>query len=154
MMPSLASAEKEETTDHSAIEEMKEMMGEKEEANIKESEDLTADTPTSESSESEEVIEEPVFEEPIVKEPIKAPEEVPVPTNSKTGYHIIVGSFGNPGNAERFAAKLRIEEGNASVIQENGLHKVSLGGYNTRDEAKSALSSMNLTISAIIHKVD
>ena len=154
MMPSLASAEKEETTDHSAIEEMKEMMGEKEEANIKESEDLTADTLTSEASESEEIIEEPVFEEPIVKEPIKAPEEVPVPTNSKTGYHIIVGSFGNPGNAERFAAKLRSEEGNASVIQENGLHKVSLGGYNTRDEAKSALSSMNLTISAIIHKVD
>ena len=153
-MPSLASAEKEETTDHSAIEEMKEMMGEKEEANIKESEDLTADTLTSEASESEEIIEEPVFEEPIVKEPIKAPEEVPVPTNSKTGYHIIVGSFGNPGNAERFAAKLRSEEGNASVIQENGLHKVSLGGYNTRDEAKSALSSMNLTISAIIHKVD
>lgn len=154
MMPFLASAETEETTDHSAIEEMKEMMGEKEEANIKESEDLTTDTPTSEASESEEIIEEPVFEEPIVKEPIKAPEEVPVPTNSKTGYHIIVGSFGNPENAERFAAKLRSEEGNTSVIQENGLHKVSLGGYNTRDEAKSALSSMNLTISAIIHKVD
>lgn len=154
MMPFLASTETEETADHSAIEEMKEMMGEKEEANVEEAEDLTPDTLTMESSESEEIIEEPVIEEPIVEEPVKTSTEVPVPTNSKTGYHIIVGSFGNQENAERFAAKLRSEGASASLIQENGLHKVSLGSYNTRDEAKSALSSMNLSVSAIIHKVD
>ena len=154
MMPFLTSAETEETADHSAIEEMKEMMGEKEEATTEESAELTSDTLTSEANESEEIIEEPVAEEPIVEESVKAPVEVPVPTNSKTGYHIIVGSFGNPENAERFAAKLRSEGASASLIQENGLHKVSLGSYNTREEAKSALSSMNLSVSAIIHKVD
>ncbi|MFZ9028353.1 MAG: SPOR domain-containing protein, partial [Crocinitomicaceae bacterium] len=108
------------------------------------------DTLTSEASESEEVIEEPVAEKPVVEEPVKAP----VPTNSKTGYHIIVGSFGNPENAERFAAKLRSEGANTSLIQENGMHRVSLGSFNTRDEAKSALNSMKLSVSAIIHKVD
>lgn len=154
MMPFLASADTDETTDHSAIEEMKDIMGEKEEVNNEEAEDLTSDTLTTESNEPEVIIEEPVAEKPVVEKPAKTQEKVPVPTNSKKGYHIIVGSFGNPENAERFAAKLRSEGANTSLIQENGMHRVSLGSFNTRDEAKSALNSMKLSVSAIIHKVD
>jgi cell division protein FtsN len=152
LMPFLASTD-EEAADHSALQEMKEIMGEKEAAKTEEAGDLTTDTLTLESIESEEVIEEPEIEEPIVEEPVTTPVEAPVSTNSKTGYHIIVGSFGNPENAERFAAKLRSEGASASLIQENGLHKVSLGSFNTRDEAKTALNAINIDVNAIIHRV-
>lgn len=151
LMPFLA-LEKVEMEEHGALAEMEEILGKSQEYSTKES-DTSAQSMVSTEPETPVINEEPVIkEEP--KEAVVEKQVTKVATSSSSGYHIIAGSFGNPENAEKFAAKLRNEGANASVIQENGLHKVSLGSYSTRDEAKSALNNLKISVQGFIHKVD
>lgn len=153
LMPFLASEEAETAEEQNLLEEMEEILGEAQPVA-----EETEDTSNIAEPETQEVSEEPVQVEPEIieqPEPIKKKEEsAPVPTSSESGYHIIAGSFGNPDNAERFAEKLRNEGAPAKLIMENGLHKVSLGSYATRAEAKEALNNLNISVEAFIHKVD
>lgn len=151
LMPFLA-LEKVEMEEHGALAEMEEILGKSQEYSAEES-DTSAQSMVSTEPETPVINEEPVIkEEP--KEAVVEKQVTKVATSSSSGYHIIAGSFGNPENAEKFAAKLRNEGANASVIQENGLHKVSLGSYSTRDEAKSALNNLKISVQGFIHKVD
>lgn len=154
LMPFLASEETNSSEEHSALDEMEEILGKTQEEAV---EAYTSSAETNEGTEEEVTEETPEIKEEVKEEPapkVEKKEPMPVPTNSATGYHIIAGSFGNPANAERFAAKLRDQGASATLIQENGLYKVSLGSYASRDEAKAALSNLNLSVDAIIHKVD
>jgi cell division septation protein DedD len=57
-------------------------------------------------------------------------------------FHIIVGSFGDANNANRFVADLKAEGHNASIAGErNGLQLVSVASFNNRQEANNAKSN-------------
>ncbi len=152
MMPFLAS--KTESLDNHNKEEVENDVSEDEASSEEPAGNLEEDSADT-SQADKPATEQKTMVEPHVEVKTEETANVPpVPTNSQTGYHIIVGSFGNPDNAERLAAKLRSEGTQASLIKENGYHKVSLGSFNSRAEAKTALNAMNLSMSAIIHKID
>lgn len=58
-------------------------------------------------------------------------------------FHVIGGSFGSEANAKRFARQL-IASGHASVIvgEFNGMYRVSLASFPTKEEAMQAHSSL------------
>ncbi len=91
-----------------------------------------------ESSESE--LEDESIKE-VVPEPQKS-EQVSSQKPAVSGsYFLVVGSFQNEANANRFSDRMK-SEGNESTIisQNNGFYLVTIGSYSTEPEAKSALS--------------
>ncbi len=97
--------------------------------------------------------------EPVVKpipkpqpKPVSRPQTVsvykPKPANFPTPnlnkpYHIIAGSFSSNTNARNFATKLKnMGMSNLSIGEKDGLYKVSINGYNTEEEAKAAVPSV------------
>jgi cell division protein FtsN len=64
-----------------------------------------------------------------------------VSENSSGQFHLVVGSFRNLEYAEKYSNDMK-RSGFASkvITRENGMHSVTLGTYNTRDEATQAMS--------------
>ena len=90
----------------------------------------------------------PVEKAPVKKVPIK---ETPAPTKvvkttttrSSGSYHIIGGGFGDPANAERFAATLQGKGLSAEVLGVfDGLSLVSMQSFSSLQEAKDALNGV------------
>jgi len=64
-------------------------------------------------------------------------------TNASIKYYIIAGSFKKREFAEKYKDELNKSGNNASiVIQPSGMNAVSLGTYNTKDEANDAIKKM------------
>jgi len=58
-------------------------------------------------------------------------------------YYIIAGSFRILGNAERYKERLAGQGYSSTVMKQvNGLHRVTLNGYPTKEEAVSALAEL------------
>lgn len=56
--------------------------------------------------------------------------------DSSKSFHVIAGSFGSEANANKLAAKLRSQGfGDAAVTMHNGMHRVSVKGFGTLNEA-------------------
>lgn len=56
--------------------------------------------------------------------------------DSSKPFHVIAGSFGSEANANKLAAKLRSQGfGDAAVTMHNGMHRVSVKGFSTLNEA-------------------
>lgn len=56
--------------------------------------------------------------------------------DSSKSFHVIAGSFGSAANANKLAAKLRSQGfGDAAVTLHNGMHRVSVKGFSTLNEA-------------------
>ncbi|MCC5922856.1 MAG: SPOR domain-containing protein [Crocinitomicaceae bacterium] len=76
------------------------------------------------------------------EEKVVAPKPVAVSQGQGGRFHIIVGSFGDANNANRFVADLNADGHNASVAGErNGLQLVSVASFNGRQEANNAKSN-------------
>jgi cell division protein FtsN len=101
-----------------------------------------------EEEEEEEVIEEVVVQEvkPAPKK-VKAKKETSKPKVQSSGngnYHVIVGSFGEEANANRFSSKLQAEGFSSSVIGNyGGMYLVSISSHASRSEAGSSASSIS-----------
>ncbi len=68
--------------------------------------------------------------------------EFPTP-NLATPYHLIAGSFGSKQNAKNFAATLKAKGmTNITIGSKDGLYRVSINGYATKEEAAAALPSL------------
>ncbi|WP_300662218.1 SPOR domain-containing protein [Fluviicola sp.] len=56
--------------------------------------------------------------------------------DSSKSFHVIAGSFGSEANANKLASKLRSQGfGDAAVTMHNGMHRVSVKGFGTLNEA-------------------
>lgn len=56
--------------------------------------------------------------------------------DSSKSFHVIAGSFGSEANANKLAAKLRSQGfSEAAVTMHNGMHRVSVKGFSTLNEA-------------------
>lgn len=104
------------------------------------------DTTQNNSNETIEKTEEPVVEENVIKEekiekqvkqktPVEKP-SVPV-SNVDLPFQIIIGSFSSEANAQKLAQS----EGAKYLGKIGGMHLVSLGGYNSMQEAQQALKN-------------
>lgn len=91
---------------------------------------------------------------PAIKEEPKKQTTTPAPTKPNTSqtqvkiapstggsFHVIVGSFRNEEFANKFSNDL-IKSGYTStvIVQTSGMHAVTLGSYQTREEASSAMA--------------
>lgn len=86
----------------------------------------------------EEIVEDVV--EDVVEEVVE--EVIPV-TSSSGNYHIIVGGFGDPANADKLVNDLRAKGLDAKVISGSGsLTQVSAQSYSTMQEAQQNLSTI------------
>lgn len=140
-IPFLADNTAEVDSESNELDKMKEIMGLEEENNEGADEEME-----NVESPEEENIEELIEEEsqPIEEEETPVIEESQVQSTDLTKpYHIIVGAFGNPENAERLGEKLKSEGYNVKVGPGKGMTLVSIGSYATRAEAQSAISSFN-----------
>ncbi len=64
-------------------------------------------------------------------------------TESSFNYHVIAGSFGVIGNAEKMILKLKSQGYNSKIVDQNqGLYRVSYDGFKTKDEAIDLLVSL------------
>jgi nucleoid DNA-binding protein/cell division septation protein DedD len=83
----------------------------------------------------------PAYEEskPVKKEEKKIPADNTTSSSTGGAYCIVIGSFGNEDNAKRLAKKI-----NGEVIgtTSGGLHMVSAASFNSKSEAKAALSGI------------
>lgn len=104
------------------------------------------DTTQIHTNETIEKTEEPVVEENVVKEekiekPVKQKTPVEKPSvpvsNVDAPFQIIIGSFSSEANAQ----KLVQSEGAKYIGNIGGMHLVSLGGYNSMQEAQQALKN-------------
>jgi cell division protein FtsN len=92
------------------------------------------------STEVDEIIEEAVetpevIEEKKLEPPVKKKEVV------SGSFFLIVGSFQNEGNANRFSEKMRSEGNDSELIgPNNGFYLVTIGSYSSEADAKSALN--------------
>lgn len=75
------------------------------------------------------------------KKPVQPP--VTVQTTTNGSFHVVVGSFRNAEYASKFSADMVKSGFNSRVIvRENGMHSVTLGSYQTREEANKALEQL------------
>lgn len=104
------------------------------------------DTTQNNSNETIEKTEEPVVEENVIKEekiekPVKQKTPVEKPSvpvsNVDFPFQIIIGSFSSEANAQKLAQS----EGAKYLGKIGGMHLVSLGGYNSMQEAQQALKN-------------
>lgn len=119
-------------------------------------EELEAVTEEMESETMEEEVISPseeessVVEEEIISEPEEeivekvAPPMISEPVQSGfLPYHVVLGSFAEETNAQRFAAKLQAEGySNAKIMYGSGLHMVSAKAFATREEAEQSKASI------------
>jgi cell division protein FtsN len=76
-----------------------------------------------------------VIEEKKLEPPVKKKEVV------SGSFFLIVGSFQNEGNANRFSEKMRSEGNDSELIgPNNGFYLVTIGSYSSEADAKSALN--------------
>ncbi len=83
----------------------------------------------------------------VNKKPVK---KTPVSTSissasfdSSKPFHVIAGSFGSEANANKLAAKLRSQGfGDAAVTMHNGMHRVSVKGFGTLNEATAEVAKV------------
>jgi hypothetical protein len=102
--------------------------------------DGTVEEPIAETMPEAEVIATPEKVEAVVKEPKQA---IVANSGSAGNFHIIAGSFGNEGNANRFADKLTKNGNDGQVIgKAGGLFLVSMASYGSMTEAKNALNEL------------
>lgn len=95
------------------------------------------------------VVSAPVETAPVEVKTTPAPEEtkVPNPTTSSNHYHIIGGSFGVAGNAEKFVKQLQAKGYQAYIagINTKGLTMVSYGGFKSDAEAQQFLQKIHVS---------
>ncbi|MNJ85156.1 Sporulation related domain protein [compost metagenome] len=83
----------------------------------------------------------------VNKKPVK---KTPVSTSGSSAsfdsskpFHVIAGSFGSEANANKLAAKLRSQGfGDAAVTMHNGMHRVSVKGFGTLNEATAEVAKV------------
>ena len=99
------------------------------------------------SKEMDKVSTEQTSQPEEIKEPSKtAPEITPTAESSEViptsdgPFHLIVGSFRNPEYAQKFSDDMK-RSGYSStvVVQQSGMHAVTLGSYSTRQDALRAM---------------
>lgn len=73
-------------------------------------------------------------DETVLKKPTK--------NSNKKSYEIVLGCFTVKANANRMAKKLNNLGATVSTKNEKGMHVVSIGNFNTRDEAAQKLSTI------------
>ena len=130
--------EKVEDDEPSALDEMKETLGEIDSENgTNDDDDSNEETIDDEEQDgSEEIIEE------VIEDPVQV-DNTPPPASSGNGpYHIVAGAFSSQENANRLAKKLQDAGLPASVIINGGMHTVSMKSFANAAEANSSLSSM------------
>lgn len=67
--------------------------------------------------------------------------------DSSKSFHVIAGSFGSAANANKLAAKLRSQGfGDASVTLHNGMHRVSVKGFGTLNEATAEAAKIQSSV--------
>lgn len=150
----------EKADDETAIDKMRDLMGENEEAGEEEDtsdeEDESSTEDASEESEGDEEVaaeettandteeEQPVVEETPVQETISTP----VSSNNGQGpYHVVAGAFSNEANAARMVEKLQAQGLPSYVIMNNGMHVVSMKSFASSAEANAELSTLRQTSS-------
>lgn len=92
----------------------------------------------------------PPVEKPVKETPVKPTKQTTNVGKADTGlaYHVIAGSFGSESNAKRMAANLQAKGfPDASIMQNNGMYRVSVKGYGSLNEAMNAAKSMQGDIS-------
>lgn len=77
-----------------------------------------------------------------MEEVVEVPIEAPIKVAHAVKFHIVGGAFGVKANAEKLAAAMRKEGFDATLHFQphNGLIAVSMGGYVTESEARTALA--------------
>jgi len=85
-----------------------------------------------------------VIDKTAVTKPLLAHKE---PTNMSGKYQVVVGCFGVEENAERLVTELVNKHFNAGIsgVNAKGLHVVSCGSFNSKDEAASLLATIKDT---------
>ncbi len=126
------------------------------------SEDLNESAEVYENNEMEGqdqlIDEEPVAEEVEDKEsesatPVQAPTSSSMLVNGSGNYYVIVGAFGEKGNADRQVEKLTAAGNQSRIVgQYDGLYLVAIGSYNSESEAKQAISNHSEYKGWIFHK--
>ncbi|MNU82416.1 Cell division protein FtsN [compost metagenome] len=67
--------------------------------------------------------------------------------DSSKSFHVIAGSFGSEANANKLAAKLRSQGfGDAAVTMHNGMHRVSVKGFATLNEATAEAATIQSSV--------
>jgi len=128
--------DKTEKKEKSAIDEMKEIMGETEQT-----EDVEAETP--ETTVESEIIPEEVDVETEIKEISKPINRTSTSNDSHLPFHIIVGAFSSSSNANKLGEKLRAQGYNPKVGLARGMNLVSVKSYATKQEAQNAISTLS-----------
>lgn len=144
----------------SAIDKMRDLMGENEQASeeedaIEESDESELDETSEEGDDNEEVTEEEVSdnsteeEQPEIEEtPVQETISTPVSSGSGQGpYHVVAGAFSNEANAARMVEKLQAQGLPSYVIMNNGMHVVSMKSFASSAEANAELSALRQTSS-------
>lgn len=135
-LPFLAENKVEDKGDEE-VDKMKEMASNDEE-------DSTSDEEIAEEPDTTSMEEIPTeIEEPIVEDPVETPVE-PTPPVTNTGsnnqpFHIVAGVFGDPGNAERLAEKIRGMGYPATTFMRGNQTVVSIKSFATKAEAQAAI---------------
>ncbi|MDR0803081.1 SPOR domain-containing protein [Fluviicola sp.] len=90
----------------------------------------------------------PATKPTVVKTPVNNSGSTPSASfDSSKSFHIIAGSFGSAENANKLAEKLRSQGfGNTSVALHNGMHRVSIKGFSTLNEATAEAAKIRGTV--------
>ena len=105
------------------------------------------DIPVQEPPQMEVVVQEVIEEEPPSQTDVTVRSESvkPVDQNDKTLYrfYVIIGSFRNVDNARRFNADLIGKGFSPSILEnEEGLFRISVGGYNAENAARAKIAEI------------
>jgi len=107
------------------------------------SDDLLAEEPP----QTEIIVKEEVSEEPPSQTDVTVRSESvkPIDQNDKTLYafYVIIGSFSIVDNARRYNADLIRKGFSPSILEnENGLYRISVGGYNQENAARAKIAEI------------
>ena len=108
---------------------------------------VSDDIPKEEAPQQTEIVvqEIPKEEPPQVEIPVRTESVKPIDPNEKNLYafYVIIGSFSIVDNARRQNAEL-IRKGFSPTIleNENGLFRISVGGYNVENEARAKIAEI------------
>lgn len=78
--------------------------------------------------------------EVVKPEPVEPPREEPKPVVKQVNYYLVAGCFKVRENAERLNSKLLNEGYDSRILPFYNMSMVTYDGYETREEAQSALN--------------
>jgi len=105
------------------------------------------DIPVEEPTKTEVLVVQEVSEEPLSQTDVTVRSESvkPVDKNDKTLYafYVIIGSFRSVDNARQFNTDLVRKGFSPSILEnENGLYRISVGGYNVESAARAKIAEI------------